>query len=74
MLVGWFSAKNDNITGDNLRIILDQSLQESHFSSLGTEPNDIELLSELLGETMLHVMGKGINRDTRRKYGVIKTK
>lgn len=74
MLVGWFTAKKPDITPDDLRIQIDQSLTDSKLTTLGTEPNDLQLLEELLGETMISVLGKGINRKTRRKYGVINTK
>jgi len=74
MLVGWFTAKKQDITADDLRIQIDQSLTDSKLTTLGTEPNDLQLLEELLGETMISVMGKGINRETRRKHGVIKSK
>lgn len=74
MLVGWFTAKKPDITANDLRIQIDQSLTDSKLTTIGTEPNDLQLLQELLGEAMISVMGKGINRETRRKYGVIKSK
>ena len=73
-MVGWFSGKNPNISSTDLRISIDDSLFESKFTPIGTEPNDLQLLDELLAETMMSVMGKGINRKTRRKHGVTKTK
>lgn len=74
LLVGWFSGKNPNISASDLKIEIDNSLFESKFTPIGTEPNDLKLLDELLGETMMSVIGKGINRATRRKHGVYKTK
>lgn len=74
MLVGWFTAKKPDIKADDLRIQIDQSLTDSKLTTLGSEPNDVQLLEELLGETMISVLGKGINRETRRKHGVINTK
>lgn len=71
-LFGWYSAKIPNIKGEDLKIMIDNSLMESHLTPLGKEDN--QLLDELLGEIMISVMGKGINRETRRKYGVIKSK
>ncbi len=74
VLVGWFSAKNPGIQGNDLKIEIDNSLIESKLTPLGTEPDDNQLLEELLGEVMISVMGKGVNRETRRKHGVVKSK
>jgi len=74
MLVGWFSAKESTIDAQDLRILIDNSLMESKFTPIGTESGDSQLIEELLGETMMSIMGKGINRATRRKYGVVKSK
>lgn len=66
-LVGKFSALKPNITADDLRIKIDQHLQECNFTSIGTEEGDLELLQDLLDETMMSVMGSGINRKMRRE-------
>ena len=73
-LQGWFTAKEPNISAVDLKIKLDNSLIESGITPLGTEPNDLEIMRELLAETMIHVMGRGINRETRRKGGIVKSK
>lgn len=65
-LVGKFSALDRNITADDLRVKIDQHLQECNFTSIGTEEGDLELLQDLLDETMMSVMGAGINRKMRR--------
>jgi len=65
-LVGKFSALKPDITAEDLRIKIDQHLQECNLTPLGTEKNDVELLQELLDETMISVLGAGINRKTRR--------
>ncbi len=67
-LVGKFTALEPSITADDLRIKIDQHLQKCHFMPLGTEDGDTELLQDLLDETMMSVIGSGINRKTRRKY------
>lgn len=73
MLIGYEIAKNPGISVKDLKINVDNSLIESKFVPIGSEPNDLQLLDELLGETMMSVMGKGINRESRRKSGVRKT-
>jgi len=74
LLVGWHAAKNENIDGIDVKILIDNELINAKFTPLGTEPGDVELLQELLGETMMYVIGKGYNRRDRRKKGVIKSK
>ena len=68
-LVGWFSAKRPGCSADDLRILVDQALQDSHMVPIGGEPNDKQLLEELLGEITIHVLGTGLNRSTRRRLG-----
>lgn len=68
-LVGRYSALDPSITTDNLRIKIDQHLQECNLTSLGTEPNDLELMQDLLDETIISVLGQGINRKMRRSVG-----
>ncbi len=65
-LVGKFSALKPNITADDLRIKIDQHLQECNFTSIGTEEGDLDLFQDLLDETMMSVIGAGINRKMRR--------
>jgi len=66
-LVGKFSALEPNITAEDLRIKIDQHLQECNFTSIGTEDDDLELFDDLLNETMMSVIGSGINRKMRRQ-------
>ncbi len=63
-LVGWYSAKKPNINGNDLKIEIDNHLFASKFTPLGTEDN--ELLDELIGETIMSVIGRGFNRKDRR--------
>lgn len=65
-LVGKFVTLDPSITSQDLRIKIDQYLLESNLTGLGTEPNDIDLLQDLLDETMISVLGSGINRKNRR--------
>lgn len=74
MLVGWYSATDHTMNADDLRIKIDNALMKSHFTPIGTEDNDLQLLDELLGETMMYVMGQGINRQQRRQKGIVKSK
>lgn len=64
MLVGRYTAKNPNIDAVGLRIQIDQHLIECHQPPLGIDDND--LLQELIDETIISVLGQGINRKTRR--------
>mgnify|MGYP001568658543 CR=1 FL=1 len=65
-LVGFFTAKHPSISSDDLKIEIDNRLIESQMTPLGTEPNDSNLLQDLLDETIFSVMGRGINRSQRR--------
>lgn len=65
-LVGRFTALEPNLNAEDLRIKIDQHLQECNLTSLGTEPNDLELMQDLLDETIISVLGQGINRKMRR--------
>ena len=71
MLVGWHTAKNPNMNHVDLKIEIDNDLLNAKFTPLGTEDKDLQLMDELLGETMMYVIGKGYNRKDRR-YGGIK--
>lgn len=70
MLIGWHTATDHDIDGADLKIKVDNSLINAHFTPLGTEPNDLQLIDELLGETMMYVMGQGYNRQQRRAGGI----
>lgn len=67
MLIGWHTAKNPSISSEDLRLEVDKSLTNCHFTLLGSEQGDIELLDELIGETIMYVIGQGINRKMRRQ-------
>lgn len=66
MLVGWYTGKNPNISAIDLRISIDQHLIECNQQPL--DKNDNELLDNLIAETIIKVLGSGINRKTRRAY------
>ena len=67
MLIGQFVAKKgQSVTTDDLKEYIDESLIKCCFTPLGTEKDDLLLLDELLGETMMYVIGQGINRKQRR--------
>lgn len=66
-LVGRFTALEPNISSGDLKIKIDQHLQECNLTSIGTEEGDVELLQDLLDETMISVLGAGINRKQRRR-------
>jgi len=74
MLIGWYSAKNIYDDHMDIKIKVDNALSNAKFTPLGTEPNDLQLMDELLGETMMYVMGQGYNRKERRLGGVVKSK
>lgn len=69
-LVGRYTALDSGITSEDLRIRIDQHLADCHLTSIGTESSDLQLFEELLGETMISVMGQGYNRKQRRLGGV----
>jgi len=65
-LLGWFCAKQPNITSEDLRIKIDQVLAHSKFTPLGTEDGDLKLLDEMIAEFLMSVMGRRFNRKDRR--------
>ncbi len=66
ILTGWFSAKQESLEGGDLKIMIDQRLIESGFSTLGSEKSDAQLLLEMESELLMSVMGRGYNRKDRR--------
>lgn len=66
LLVGQLSASDKSMTADTMRIKIDELLTNACFTPIGTEDGDLQLMEELLGETMMYVMGQGINRKMRR--------
>ena len=70
MLIGQYVAKHgQDVRSDALNLYLDECLIKCCFTPLGTEEGDLQLLDELLGETMMYVIGQGINRSQRRGGG-----
>jgi len=66
-MLGWFCAKEKNITSQDLREKIDQFLTDSKFTPLGTEDGDLQLLDEMIGELTMASVGRGFNRADRRK-------
>lgn len=66
-LLGWFCAKEPDITSQDLRIRIDQFLEASKFTMLGTEEGDLQLLDEMIAEFTMSLIGRGFNRADRRK-------
>ena len=65
-LLGWFCAKQPNITSEDLQIKIDQVLADSKFTPLGSEEGDLQLLDEMIAEFLMSVMGRRFNRKDRR--------
>ena len=65
-LLGWFCAKEPHIDGTDLKIKVDQVLENSGFTLLGTEKGDTQLLDEMIAEFLMSVMGRKFNRTDRR--------
>ena len=65
-LAGWHAGKNPSISAEDLRIKIDNDLISSHFTPLGNEPGDLELIQELLDETVMMILGSQFNRKERR--------
>jgi len=66
-LLGWFCAKEPNLSGSDLKIKIDQVLVDSKFTPLGTEDTDIQLLDETTAELLMIIIGRGHNRKDRRQ-------
>lgn len=66
--LGWFCAKEPDIASNDLQIKIDQFLISSGFTPLGTEKGDLALLDEVIGEMTMAGIGRGFNRDDRRKH------
>ena len=65
-LMGKFVEQDHSISADDLRIKIDQALENSCMTPVGKE--DIQLLDEVLGELMISVIGAKINRAQRRSH------
>ena len=67
MLIGQFIAKEgQSATSEKIKDYVDEALLKCCFTPLGREDGDLQLLDELIGETMMFVIGQGINRKQRR--------
>jgi len=66
-LIGYFVGLDKTITGEDLSIRIDQMLEVSKFTPLGTEKGDLQLLDEMIAEFTMSVIGRGFNRKDRRK-------
>ena len=64
MLVGYYTGKHPNATGIELSEYLDQQLIEANQTKLTKD--DLDLLDSLLAETVIKVLGMGLNRKIRR--------
>jgi len=70
-LVGKYSVEDKTIDAQDLRIRVDQHLISCNLLPLGDEPGDVELMEELMNETILSVLNSGkMNRRARRSHGV----
>ena len=66
-LLGYFVGLDKTITSKDLSVKIDQMLEVSKFTPLGTEDGDLQLLDEMIGEFTMSVIGRGFNRADRRK-------
>jgi hypothetical protein len=64
VLIGRFTTIYPNITGEDLRITIDQHLIKCNQLPLSLEENG--LLQSLIDETVISVLGMGVNRKERR--------
>ena len=61
-LAGRYAALYPDDTAEDLRIRIDQHLVKCQFTGLGSEEGDVELMQDLLDETVIATLGQGINR------------
>jgi len=65
-LMGKFVEQDHSISAEDLRVKIDQALENSCMTPIGAD--DMQLLDEVLGEIMISVLGAKINRAQRRNY------
>ena len=65
--LGFYCAKEPDITSKDLQIKIDQFLIASGFTPLGTEKGDLALLDEMIAEMTMAGIGRGFNCADRRK-------
>jgi hypothetical protein len=63
--MGKFVEQDHSISTIDLRVKIDQALEVSCMTPLNI--GDTQLLDEVTGEMMIHVIGRKINREQRRK-------
>ena len=68
-LIGYYTGKNPSITAKDLQIQVDNHLLDSTLPILGSEKDDLEILSDLNDETFFSVLSWS-NRPMRRYGGV----
>ncbi len=66
-LLGKYCEKEKNITSEDLKYKIDEYLIESKFTPLGSEPSDLQMLDEMIGELIMSSVGRGFNRQDRRR-------
>ena len=66
-MLGWYCAREKNISSQDLREKIDQFLIDSKFTPLGTEDGDLALLDEMIAELTMSTIGRGFNRHDRRR-------
>jgi len=67
-LVGKYSALDKTIQAEDLRIKIDQHLEQFNMIPLGQEEGDDDLMQDLLDETIFSVLSGGFNRKYRRSH------
>lgn len=70
-LIGFFIAKHPNSDANDLKIMVDNHLVECHLTPIGTEPEDTEILQDLLDEVSFSTLARS-NRSERRAGGIRK--
>lgn len=68
-LIGFFVAKYPNADAEDLKVRVDNHLFECHLTPIGTEPEDIEILQDLLDEVSFSTLARS-NRSERRAGGI----
>jgi hypothetical protein len=66
LLAGRMIGEDPGVLSEDLKVLIDQRLEKCCLPLLGSEKDDVQFLDEVLGETMIYVMGQKINRKQRR--------
>lgn len=67
-LVGKFTALQPHISPNDLSIKIDQHLSKCNFLPLGSKPEDLDMLDELIDEISFSTIAAGVNRKSRRTH------